>query len=254
MFVGKQFAGAANAGLDFVDDEGQVLGPAIIGDGLDVGAVKDVDAAFALDAFQHDGAGAVGDGGLKGVDVIRGHVGEARINGHEGFVQGGLAGGGQGGHGAAVEAVGQGDDVGAAGAVTVKAGLPRQLDGAFVGFGAAVSEKNGVKGGDGAKPVGQANGRQGVIKVGGVLQLAGLLADRLDPVGIAVAQGVDADAGAEIQIGLAVDVGGQAAAALDQDGVIGSVGREHMGLVGFFDVFCLHGNLLINHGADAVIA
>ena len=59
----EERAGPADAGLDFIDEQEPVVLFAVFGDRLHVLLVEDVDAAFALDQFHHDGADR----------VVRGH-------------------------------------------------------------------------------------------------------------------------------------------------------------------------------------
>ena len=77
----------------------------------------------------------------QGVDVAGLDVLEALVEGAEVVVEHALSGGGQGGDGAAVEAVHQRDDGIAALAVVVEAVLAGRLDGALVGLGAGVHQK-----------------------------------------------------------------------------------------------------------------
>ena len=115
-----------------------------------------------------------------------------------------LTGGLQGGDGAAVEGVVEGDDGGTTHAVLVKAVLSSQLDDALVGFAAAVGEEHGGHAGALAQLFGYLGVRLGVEQVGGVLKLLCLLADRLHPGGVAVAQAGDTDAAGEIGVDLSL--------------------------------------------------
>ena len=80
---------------------------------------------------------------------------------------------------------------------------PRQLDGAFAGLGARVAEEHLVGERHLAQPLGQPLLAGDAVEVGAVPELAGLLGERGDQLGMGVAQRVDGDAAAEIQIALA---------------------------------------------------
>ena len=158
---------------------------------------------LALHQLQHDGAG-VGVHQLgQAVDVPGGGVDEPLVEGPEVLVEAVLPGGGQGGQGAPVEAVDQGDDGAAALAVVVKAVFTGGLDGALVGLGPRVGKEYLAHAGAAAQGLGQLGAGSSVVEVGGVLQLVGLAGDGLGPLQIAVAQAVDPDAAGEVQIVLA---------------------------------------------------
>ena len=74
----KRRAGAADAGLDLVEDEQQALFVAPVADALQVARGGHVDAALALDGLEQDGDGLVGGGRLDGVEVVPRGRGEAR--------------------------------------------------------------------------------------------------------------------------------------------------------------------------------
>jgi hypothetical protein len=62
MLSGEELAGAAQAGLDLIQDEQDILLLAEFRDLLEVAGWGDQHAAFALDGLEHDGAGVGGDG------------------------------------------------------------------------------------------------------------------------------------------------------------------------------------------------
>ena len=79
---GEDFAGAAEAALDLIEDErGLVLvGERPAGAQEVFGTLED--AAFAKDGLQHDGASVRIDGGVQTLDVVlrhEGHVFEQRL-------------------------------------------------------------------------------------------------------------------------------------------------------------------------------
>src|SRR5699024_5880084 len=105
-------------------------------------------------------------------------------------------------------------------AVVVEAVFPGGLDGALVGLGAGVCEEDLVHAGALAQPLGQLGAGAGIVKIGGVLELMGLVGHRLGPAQIAVAQAVHPDAAGEVQIFLALGaLGVHAGAFFNDDGV-----------------------------------
>ncbi len=108
---------------------------------LHIVGVQRHDAALALDEFQHNGAGVAVHQLLQRLDIPRRGVQEPLIEGAEIVVEHLLPGGGQGGDGAAMEAVDHRDDVVAVLAVMVYAVLAGGLDSALVGFSTGLPKK-----------------------------------------------------------------------------------------------------------------
>ena len=115
-----------------------------------------------------------------------------------------LPGGGQGGDGAAMEGVPQGDDGASAAAVLVVGILPAELDHALVGLAAAVGKEGTLHAGAAGKLMSQLNIGGGVEEIGGMGQLGGLSGNGLQPFLVAVAKAVYADAGGKIDIFLSL--------------------------------------------------
>lgn len=109
------------------------------------------------------------------------------------------AGGGQRGQGAPVPGRVHGDDVGVAVAVPVGV-VARQLDGGFVGLGAAVVEDHVAHAGQPRQARGQLGLLRDFVDIGGVDDARGLLADGRDQPGMGVAQTGDADARQRVQV------------------------------------------------------
>src|SRR5699024_7646216 len=171
LLAGQEGAGAAHAGLHLVHDQAQVFFVAEGAHLLHEQGVQGHHAPLALHQLQHDGAG-VGVHQLgQAVDVPGGGVDEPLVEGPEVLVEAVLPGGGQGGQGAPVEAVDQGDDGAAALAVVVKAVFAGGLDGALVGLGPRVGEEYLAHAGAAAQGLGQLGAGGGVVEVGGVVQL-----------------------------------------------------------------------------------
>ena len=81
---------------------------------------------------------------------------------------------------------------------------PRQLDGALAGFRARIAEEHLVGERHLAQPLRQPLLSGDAIEVGGVPHLVGLLGQRIDQLGMRVAQRIDGNAAGEIQIAIAV--------------------------------------------------
>ncbi|MEN3366277.1 MAG: voltage-gated potassium channel [Burkholderiales bacterium] len=148
QLIGKQFAGAAHAGLDFIDDQQYALLLREGTQGLHEFARCRNNAAFALHRLEHDGNRLVADQFLDAVEVVQFRLQEAR---HLWRVQGvpsRLAAGRHGGNRAAVEGVVEGNDfvpVAAGGVLVLLAPFTRQLDRAFIGLGTAIGEEHAVE-------------------------------------------------------------------------------------------------------------
>ena len=176
----------------------------------------------------------------QGADVARLDILEALVEGAEVVVEHALSGGGQGGDGAAVEAVDQRDDIVAVGTVLVEAVLAGGLDGTLVGLCARIAEEYLAHPGALAELFGQLAAGGGIVEVGGVLQLMGLLGDGLGPRHVAVTQTVDADAAGEVEILLALGAFGVEAVALLEDDGVASVGVQDVFAVPLDDFFGIH--------------
>ena len=89
--------------MHFVEYEEEALLVAEFADVFEVSVGGDVDAAFGLDGFEHDGYGVVGDGAFEFFDVAEGYVLVSGRDGLEEFLVVWLSGGGYVRHGATVE-------------------------------------------------------------------------------------------------------------------------------------------------------
>ena len=240
MLTAQEGAGAAHAGLHLVHDEDKVLFITEGAHSLHILRVQRHHAALALDQLQHNGAGMAVHQFPEALDVTGGGIDKALVEGAKVVVEHLLTGGGQGGNGAAMEAVDQRDHNIAALAVVVKAVLAGSLDGTLVGLGTGISKKHLVHAGALAQLFGQLAAGGSVIEVGGVLQLVGLLGDGLGPGQVAVAQAVHADAAGEIQILLALGALGIQAVALFQCNGVAVIGVQDIFVVPLDDFFGIH--------------
>ena len=162
-----------------------------------------IDAALALDQLHQDGAYVVPGGGLDGLQSGLGIAEALYQRGKILAVELILTGGGERSHGAAVEGVGERQNGAAARAVFVIAVFPGHLDEAFVALGAGVAEKHTGHAAAPAQLLSQQGAGLGIEQVGDVAQLADLLHDGRLPLIVGGTHGVDADAGAEVDIFLA---------------------------------------------------
>ena len=197
MLVGIELARAAIAGLNLVDHQGDVIVGAELCGGPDEFGGQGIDTALALNALEQDARGIqIGHGLGQRLDVVGLHMGKAGGQRGEILVEMILAGGGQGGQGAAMEGAEEGDD-GVAVLALLRGGiLTGHLDGALVAFGAGVGEEHLLHAGLFAQELGQLGAGLGVVEVGNVLQLHGLLGNGLGPGLVTEAEAGDTDAGA----------------------------------------------------------
>ena len=144
-----------------------------------------------------------------------------------------LPGGGQGGQRPAVKAVFQPHDGGTALPVFVKAVFAGQLDGAFVGLRPRIAEENAAHPRRGAQLGGELHLHRAVIEIGNMLQSRGLLLHRPHPALVTVAQGVDPDAAAEVDVGAALHVDGRGPVSAGQRHGEPAVGGHQRGVVLF---------------------
>ena len=106
MLIGEEGAGAAVAGLHFVQHQQPLVGVANAPQRLQVALVRNVDAALALNGLHEHGhrIGVVGGDSLYGRHVVERRPGEAGQQRLEPGLHLALPSGGQGGHGAPVKA------------------------------------------------------------------------------------------------------------------------------------------------------
>ena len=205
--VGIEIARPAITGLDFVDDDQDIVGMRIFCDLLDIFFVEGMDAAFALNHFHHDSADVVFFAKLLHIVKIIGFgIDEAVDEGTEILMERVLAASRQGGNGPAMEAVLQGDDRIAAVTVLVMRIFPGRLDGTFVGFGTGVGEENFLH----ARLLAEFFSQDGLgfrkEDVGNMAQFMELRFDGFNPYVITDAENIDSDTGTEIDVFLAIDV------------------------------------------------
>ena len=231
--IGIQRAGAAVAGLHLVDHKDDIVLAAELLDRFQKGLGHGVDAALALDSLKQDARDLVlADQRLQAIDILR--VGIEKSLGQRGkqMMEAVLSRRGKGRQRSAVEALVKGNDIAVLRALGFCGVFARHLDGAFVRLGAGVAEKHLAHSGAGAEDLGKLGTGSGVIKVGGMLKQLCLLGDRFCPYGIAVAEGVDPDAGGHVDVFFAVIVPAQRAAALNDSDIKALVGMGDILIVG----------------------
>ncbi len=138
--------------------------------------------------------------GFHAVEVVGVGVAEALGKGEEIVVEHVLPSGGEGGDGAAVEGLVEGDDSPPSLAVLVKGVLAGQLDQALVALRAGVGEEHVGHARFPAQPLRGLHIGLSVEQIGDVSQLACLLGDGVHPALVGVAQGAHADAGGEVDV------------------------------------------------------
>ena len=93
---------------------------------------------------------------------------------------------------------------------------PRHLEGAFDRFRARIGEEHGVGKAVLHEPLGERLLVRHAVEVGGVPEASGLLFHGLDECGMRMTQGVDGDAGAEVQVTLPAFLNEPGALAFDE--------------------------------------
>ncbi|CAM2158588.1 conserved hypothetical protein [Paraburkholderia tropica] len=202
QFIGEQRARAAAAGLHFIDDQQDAVLLRERAQLLHEFARSGDHAAFALDRLEHHGDRLRVDELLDRRDVVQIGLRETRHLRCVDRVPARLAARRHRRDRAAVEAVVERDDLERAVAMLF-APLARELDRAFVGFGAAVGEEHLVE----AAMLGeQARETRHRLVVEGrrrIDEQARLLVHRFDHAVVAVAEAVDRPALNEVEIALA---------------------------------------------------
>ena len=189
-----------------------------------------VHAAFALDGFKEHGhyIGVAFGGLFQCLDVVHRYANEPFHQGAKAGLHLGVAGGAQGGNGAAVEGLLVHHDFGALNAFVV-AKFACQLQGGFVGFQARRAEEHTAHAGTLDQQLGQLFLQGDVVVVGGVDQLGDLVLQRGDQLGVVVAHGVDGNTAQCIQVLAAIDVPHAAALTMAQGDGQSAIGVHHVG-------------------------
>ena len=221
-------AGAAEPALHFVIKKQQIALVAQRAQGAEKFGRERTHAAFALDRLDHDGGGSFADG-MEHAFEARGDVEEAIEGRTEAEFHFELSGRGDAAEGASVEGAIEGDDL-----VASRAVFAGQFEESFVGFGAAVAEKDFARVAyEGGEARGEFGLRAGEVEVGSVDEGGGLGGEGFLQRGVGVAEGVDRDAGGEVEVGAPVFVPHAGAFAADEREREARVGRDDIPLVEF---------------------
>ena len=202
--IGEELAAAAHAALHLVEQQEQ---PELVADRaqatqeLDIGGA---DAALALNRLDHDRRRLGADRGAQLVHVAEGDLVEAARGRPEAFQVLGIPGRREGGQGPPVEGARAGDDARALRPPGVVMILARHLDHALDRLGARVAEEDPVREAVRAEALGQAPRLGDLVEIGDVPELLRLRGQGRDHVRMGMAQGVDRDAGREIEESSAV--------------------------------------------------
>ena len=195
-----ELAGAPHAALHLVQHQHQILFVADVAQAGQEFLAGRTDTAFALDRFDQEAGGVRANGSARRFQIVKLHIFEARQQWQEALVHLVLIGGADGGHGAAVEGHGKGDDLGpvriAALALMIGA---RGLDRAFHRLGPGIGEEHRIGKGRVHDHLRQPLALRAAIHVGHVHQLGRLALDRLDQRRMAVPERIHRDAAGKVQ-------------------------------------------------------
>jgi hypothetical protein len=184
-----------------------------------------IDAALALNRLHHDRAGFIRYFAGDRIEIVEITINETAGNRLEAFVIFRLRGGGNGSQGTPVETAVKRDNFALFRTFTVICGKPAcEFDRRFVGFGAGVTEKRfRRKRCPGYQLRRQPDRRFVEIDITGMPEFLALGEQCIDQFRILMAQRVDADTGAEIDIFVAVQIPQARAFAVIQNDALGFV-------------------------------
>ncbi len=209
-------SGAADAALHLVEEEQQIVLIAKRAQAAEEFGRADVNAAFALNRLDEDRGRLVVDECGERFEIIEFAEHKTRYERTKSLLDFFLRSGAHAAVGAAVEGAFGADDFRA---FTLFAALgdavePREFDQGFVGLGAAVTEKNAARAGVADETLRELALIGMTEKIADVDERGGLGLHGGDPTRVAMAKGIDRDAGGEIQVAAASivpDVGAFAA-------------------------------------------
>ena len=205
QLVAEVGSGPADAALDFVEAKQSVVFIRQFARAAGEFRVDRKNAAFALDPFDADAGGSFADGGFERRDVVWRNESDAGHQRLEILAVFRLAGDGKRAEGAAVKGIFERNDLELVGRDVVAVGLDH-LERAFGGFGAAVGEKGSRK----AAHLRDAFGERSLVfvveEIRSMDQARSLFLNGGDDARMVLSERIDADAGDEIEIALAVDV------------------------------------------------
>ena len=228
VLIGEQIAGAADAGLHFVENQQQAVIVAKLAQRAQEIVRHDAHATLAHHRLDDDCSGFRCNGFLDGVEIVEDDLietGHRRAEAFEIFL---VAGGRQRGERPAVERAFKGDDAVALGLARGELILASHLDRAFDRLGSRVLEEHGVGEAQCAQPLGQLLAFRDPVQVRRVPELLRLRGDRRDHMRMCVAQSIDGDAGGEVEIALALSRDQPGALAPLESEVDARIGRQQV--------------------------
>ena len=238
--VAPQRARAAHAALHLVEDQHGVVLVGQFPQALEELGRGHVDAALALDRLHDDGAHALVHEFAGTVQVVVEGEADAGHQRLEGILVLGPRRGRQTAEQAPVKAVGEGQDVVLLLVVLVVGVAPGELEGAFVGIRAGQAVVDLVGKAVFAQLLRQPGMGRRVVQIAHVVDPAlHHLHDGGLHVRIAVAEGVDGDAGDTVQVALAVGVGQRGALAGGEDHGRAAIDAQHVLLFQVNNLLCV---------------
>ena len=201
MLVGKPGAGAAQSGLDLVQDQQPVIPVTDPAQGLEVTGIRYDHASFALHGFQHDGNNRA----APGLDLFQGRqvvIGNVLETGQQGSKPGAhlrFSGCAQGCHGAAVKTALHNDDK-RIGNLFMARKFPAYLYRSLIGFRPRVAEKDPLHSGNPGQARGQFLLQGNMVEIGSMDQPARLLRNHVGNPRMGMAQAADRNTAERIQV------------------------------------------------------
>ena len=226
QLMGEELARAAHAALHFIHHQHEAVLIAQRPQAPHERRRGDADAALALDRLHQHARRLRRDRGLHRFQITEGHGIEALDLGAEAFDIFGIAARSDGRQRAPVEGALESDQPEPLGMAARRMIFARGLDGAFQRLGAGVGEEDIIREAGVREALGQQLRLGNAEEVGDMPELAALIDERLDQMGMAVAKAADCDARAKIEI--ARPIGRFEPAALaSREGHIGArIGRQ----------------------------
>ena len=198
-----------------------------------------MDAAFPLDGFYHDGT----DVGIfftefyKSRKIVGRCIEESFREGIEIFMKNFLSRGGEGGNGASVESVDEGDDDVSVFIILIDGIFPGAFDGAFIGFGTGIGKEDLLHTGLAADHLRQVCHRFCVEQVGYMVQGVKLLRDGFHPFFVGNAEDINAYTASQVDVIFSIFIGQVRSFAFDKTYGISGIGMGNIGCIFFF---CIH--------------
>ena len=202
--IAQKAAGAADAGLHLVQHQQQAMLVAERAQADEKRARDDAHAAFALNGLDQYAGGVRADQRAHRVEIAEGRLIEAVDRRAEAVEIFGIAAGGDGRQRAAVEGALECDQPIALGAPARRMIFARRLDRAFDRLGARIGEEGEIGEGRLRQPFGEPLGGGDAEQIGDVPRRRGGGVQGSDEMRMRMAERIDRDAGAEVEIAFAI--------------------------------------------------